>query len=168
MNVTNIFAGDKVREKKLTRPCWETMLRQDGYWERMRGLEESPAAGVGVLPVPVRHCRGARSPWRAPSRDAGGCQAGPRCSRCPASVPAPSRTHRHLQPKQHRQPPATAGVRGRPEGRAGLGSVRLSSGTGFFKLFRKEERNFFLCLGAVCHHLTDTHTRLSRSISSSG
>lgn len=124
-NVTNIFAGNKVREKKkkqktLTCPSSKTIIwppwvlgEAAGGRRRARGSQEAGAKPRESCPSRrgAARERGARREPRAVTL---GCQAGP------ARVPSPSRTHLHLQPKQRRLLPAT------PEasGEAGMGNVR--------------------------------------------
>lgn len=83
------------------------------------------------------------------------------------AAPAAQHGRPHLPAPLSASSQRSVGRSGR-RGGGGNGQRAFEQHTGFFKLFRKEERNFFLCLGAVCHRLADTHTRLSRSISSSG
>lgn len=81
-NVTNIFAGNKVREKKKPKNPNLSFFKNNhlatmGTGRGCRGPEEGTGQSggrreaPGILPVPARCCTGARSPSRAPSGDAG-------------------------------------------------------------------------------------------------
>lgn len=107
MNATNIFAGDKVREKKnLTCLCLKTIT---GSWVDMgedAGGQRRAGAARKEARSPVQHRMGARSPLRALSRDAGmqGCRDAGMLG-WSQLVPAPSPSH--LQPQQHQLLPVT-------------------------------------------------------------
>lgn len=162
MNVTNIFAGDKVREKKktLTRPCLKTILWPGGVLgedvEESTGQPGGRREALRVLPGAVRQRTGARSPAGAPS--SGGGLPG-------WSSPPPLPSTGVLTLPHPSPPPANAASAGRGgEGEAGMGSVRLSSIQGFSSFSERKRGTSSFALER-CVTVSQTPTRAYRTAS---
>lgn len=158
-NVTNVFAGNEVRRERRLESC-DSAIGGGGRGSP-QGLKPSRAhAGrawgraVPVLPAPARH-RG------------GGTRPPP--SACPPRALSQSMGTKRW--RWHRSPSAWPSWKA-GEQQAGMRVLQQHTGfflkKTFFRGFQKGREEMLPFLGAVCHSLTDTHTPLSRCISSAG